>query len=133
MKINTKGSAILQFYNGTIPISGLSNFFYPFFHDSTSGGPEYVIIAPYAGKLKNLFVHHLTPGGNGNSISYTIRKNSVDTTLVTTMASTASIGSNTSDIINVAQGDRLSFRANAPVSIGASPSGITANFEIEKI
>lgn len=86
--------------------------------------------APRAGTLSNLHVLHTTPGGNGNTITYTLRVAGVDTAAVVPLASSSSNGADTTNSAAVAAGDLVSIRVTKAASVGASPRGIvvTADF-----
>jgi hypothetical protein len=74
---------------------------------------------PRGGTLRNMFVRHNAPGGNGNPVTYTVMKNGV-ATLLTVSGNSGVIGQ-ASDLVNtvaVVQGDRIAVRITKPLAIG---------------
>ncbi len=88
------------------------------------------LIMPRAGTLRNLFIHHGIPGGNGGAIVYTILVNGVATALAVSLPSTSAVGSDLVDSIAVVQGDEISCRVTKAAPIGSSPGFITATMEL---
>ena len=80
--------------------------------------------------LKNFRVVHNQPAGNGSTITYRIRVNNVASTLVVTLASTASFGENLATTLQVAAGDLVDIRIEKGASIGASPRDVVATVEV---
>ncbi len=72
-----------------------------------------------AGDFKNLRFRLVNAPGVGNSRTFTLRINGVDTDLTLTISNTDTQGSNTSDIVSVSAGDY--------VSIGTTSSGSPAS------
>lgn len=82
-------------------------------------------------ELRNLFVQHNTPAGNGGDVTYTVRVNGVATLVATTLASTSAFGSNLIDSINVIAGDVVDIQITKAASIGASPRNVVATLEVK--
>jgi hypothetical protein len=87
------------------------------------------MIAPRAGTLRNLFVRHNTPGGNGGVIVYTVRVNGVDTPITVSLASTGLVASDLVNVAAVAQGDEISIKFTKPVTAG-SVFNVVATMEL---
>ncbi|NJO18686.1 MAG: hypothetical protein HC877_24060 [Thioploca sp.] len=85
--------------------------------------------APRDGTLKNLFIRHNISAGNGNNIVYTVRINSVASSLSVTLASTGNQSSDIVNQINVNQGDLIDIEVTKALAIGATPNGIIASLE----
>lgn len=84
---------------------------------------------PRAGVLKNMRVRHNDPNGNGNTIVYTLRINSINSALTVSMASTASDGSDLSNTPSVAAGDIIDISITKASSIGGSPEDVILSVE----
>ena len=90
-------------------------------NNSTSPTNAISIIAPRGGKLRNLFVRHHAATSSANTVTYTVQVNGVDTTLIVTLAANViSTMSNVSNVIAVAQGDRITLKVtkSGPISNG---------------
>ena len=85
---------------------------------------------PAACTLKNLRVRHNIPAGNGSSIVYTVRKNSVATALTASLASTASDASDLVNTVAFAAGDLLDIEVTKAASVGTTPNDILAIVEV---
>jgi hypothetical protein len=88
--------------------------------------------APKAGTLRNLYIRHNSPAGNGNNIVYTVRVNGVATSLTVTLACNSSDANDTAHTVAVAQGDRLDIEVTKSVSIATSPSDVSATLDIQE-
>jgi hypothetical protein len=89
--------------------------------------------APRAGTLRNLYVQHNTVGGGANDLDYTVRVNSVATTIVANLAATAASGEDTVNTAAVSAGDSIDIEVTKPSGAlggGNEPSIITATLEL---
>ena len=86
-------------------------------------------VAPRDGTLRNMFVRHGNPDGNGNTIDYTVRVNGVATSLTVSLASTGSQASDTANTASVTQGDNIDLIVTKAAGIGNSPDGVTVTVE----
>lgn len=121
----------LIFGNRNIQSNDVARFLDPGYSDSTADADRTDRRATRDGTLQNLFIIHTEPDGNGDSVVYTVQINSVDTSLVVTMASTDSTGSNIVNTVAVTQGDRLAVRVTKPDGpIVTSPGKVIADFEL---
>jgi len=85
--------------------------------------------APRAGTIRNLFLRHGTPAGNGNAIVYTLRVNGVASALTVSLASTSANGSDTVNAVAVAAGDLLDLQVTKAADVVTSPTNIMASLE----
>jgi hypothetical protein len=127
-------SAVIGFGVGGVGASAVvapaKKFLDPWFSAPTSvaGVDEMRMIAPRAGTLRNLFVRHNTPGGNGGVIVYTVRVNGVDTLMTASLPSTGLVASD-ANTAAVAQGDEISMKFTKPVTAG-SVFNVVATMEL---
>lgn len=71
-----------------------------------------------AGTIRNMRIHHNSPSGNGNLVTYTLRTNAAPTALSVSMASTAPDGNDLINTATVAAGDLLDIEISKGASIG---------------
>jgi len=81
--------------------------------------------AARSGTLSNLRVRHNTAGVGGN-ITYTLRRNGVDTVLTCAVPASSSSGADTTNSVAIAADDLLEVRATKGASITTSPAEVTA-------
>ncbi len=86
--------------------------------------------APRAGTLQNMRVRHNVTNGNGNSIVYTVRVNSVGSALTVSLASTTADGSDLASTVVIAAGDLLDIEVTKAASVGTSPNNIAVTVEL---
>ena len=122
-------ATVLNWGSGAVGSSTTTRYLYPGYSDRLAEVEELGLIVPRAGTLQNLYVLQNNPKGNGNNLVYTVRVNSSDTLLVVTLASTSSIGSNTTNTVSVSAGDVISIKVSKPLSVGQSPRNISATLE----
>jgi len=106
------------------------NFLLPGAQDipATTALNDVKLTIPRGGILKNFFVRHNLPAGNGNDIIYTVMVNAVATSISSTIPSNLN-GFGEQDIINtvsVGQGDEIAIRAGIAVDVSLSPAHIYA-------
>src|SRR3990172_12608035 len=101
----TSGGAVLNWGAGSVSSTTTTRYLTPGYEAALAPTTQRDYPLPPAGTVKNLFVHHDVPAGNGNDIVYTVRKNGVATALVATLASTGSHTSNLVDTVAFAAGD----------------------------
>lgn len=92
------------------------------------------IRVPRAGRLSSLYVLARVAGTGSNNTLYTVEVNSVDTTLVATVAQNANphAGNDTSHTVIVAAGDRVSVEMTWPGGLPtADPVDIAVSFVYE--
>jgi hypothetical protein len=84
-----------------------------------------------AGTLSEMRAHHNAPGGNGNTVTYTLTVNGVPTALTVSMASTAADGTDLANSVAVAAGDLLGIEVTKGAAIGSGNirSSVTLRFD----
>lgn len=85
---------------------------------------------PRGGTLKSLYIHHNSPGGNGNAIVYTVRINGVATLLTVSLASTGADGSDLANSVVVSAGDLIDIEVAKAAGVAAGPSDISATLAL---
>lgn len=86
------------------------------------------IIVAQAGTLRNLRVKGQVAPGAGQTHTFTVRKNGVDTGLAITLSDSATAGANLTASVSVAAGDVLTLKGVA--SAGAATTSVTASVEV---
>ncbi len=123
-------SAILAWGNRTVSGTATTRYLDPWgdFGDvaTTNGTTNARIVATRNGTLRNLYVRHGNPDGNGNDIAYTVRVNGVPTSLTVTMASTDSQASDITNSVAVSEGDNIDIEVTKAASVGNAPDAVTA-------
>lgn len=126
-------SAVIGFGANSVTNSTTTRYLCPWFEDAiaeTAGATNARITVPRAGTLRNMYIRHGNPLGNGNDIVYTLRVNAVASLLTATLAST---GGTVSDLVNtvaVVAGDTIDVEVTKALGIGSSPTNITATMEL---
>jgi hypothetical protein len=115
--------SILTWGNSSIAAAADTRFLRPGFDSVTAGTVGVGFQSPRGGTFKNMFVRtNAAPGAaNANVVSYRLRINGVDSSLVVTRAANAGIG-NSSNLVNsvvVAQGDLVQLVAVKAIAIGS--------------
>lgn len=123
------GTAVLDWGAGSVNPTTTTRFLYPWYDDDLAQVTAIRWRAPRAGTLRNLYVRHNAPAGNGNLIVYRVRVNGVATLLLVSLASTATDGSNLVNTVAIAAGDLLDIVVTKALVVGASPTDITAALE----
>lgn len=95
---------------------------------------DYSVTMTRAGIMKNLRVRHNLAVGNGNTVVYTVTKNSVDTTLTATLA-TGAIGnaSDTTHSFTVVAGDLIDIKAVKGTALGSGGGAISPIVSVELV
>jgi len=86
-------------------------------------------VAVRDGVLRNLFVRHGNPDGNGSNITYTVRVNGAATPLTVTLPSTQDQASNLVIEVPVVRGVNIGLIVTKTSNVGNSPDGITVQCE----
>jgi len=117
-------SSISYNVNTYVPVNGIS---------VPHATEDYMkIVVPVSGVLKNFYVDVITNSLDG-TMSFTIRKNGVNTDLeVTYSSSETGVKSDTSNTVSVSAGDVLSIRINTGGSTSGSASKINWGLQIIK-
>ena len=122
--------AILLWGNNNVAATVTTRFLEPGYESSQAPTLVVQFRVPFGGVLRNMRVHCRTGAGNGNAIVYTVRVNSIVTTLIVSMASTATDGSNLVNTATVAAGDLVDVQVTKALGIGASPSDIVCSLQL---
>jgi acyl-coenzyme A thioesterase PaaI-like protein len=122
-------SSLVLFGADSEAATTVTRYLYPAYGTAVANTTAIPFAAPRAGTLRNMRVIHGTPAGNGLSIVYTVRINSVASTLTVSMASTASSGSDLVHTVAVAAGDLIDLEVTKAASVGTSPGSIVVSME----
>lgn len=115
--------------NNTVQATTTTRYLTPWYDDVLAPTAPIQWRIPRAGTFRNMRVRHNTTAGNGNLIVYTLRVNSVASTLAVSLASTAADGSDLANSAAVAAGDLLDIEVTKALAIGSSPVDITLSME----
>ena len=124
------GSDIKNFGDASVGSSTATRYMAPGFDSGTASLSVIQMDAPRDGFLRSLRVRHNTTAGNGNDIIYTVRIAGVASLLTVTLASTAAVGSDTTNIVAVTEGQTIDIEITKAATVGVSPSDVVATFEI---
>jgi len=106
-------------------------YFAPGFTTATAGATELQINLPRPGTVRNLRVHVTGAGTDAATVTYTVRKNGVDTTLLTTLGNTATGNAvDTTHTFTVVAGDLLSISITKSGAVTAGQTNVTATVEL---
>lgn len=122
--------AILHWGDASIASTTATRYLTPGYDSGTAPTLTVQYRIPRDGVLQNLYIHCRAAGGNGNNVVYTVRINSINTALAVTLASNVISGSNTTNRVNVVQGDIIGIQVTKAASIGSSPDDIMASLEL---
>ena len=133
-----EAAAVLGFGAGEIGtgISANGDYLWPWFDQSGNFGDGSVPIAmplPRAGTIRNLFVQHNDPVGDGDPVVYTLWLNGVATALAISLASNAAgpVGNVAVDV-PVLLGDIISVRASRVADIDDGALEIVATMRFDQ-
>ena len=123
-------SAVLVWGAFDLTGSTVTRWLFAGYSNDTAQASRIRFKAPRSGTLRNLFVTHNTPNGNGNPIVYTIYVAGAPTALSVSMASTAPDGNDTTHSVAVLQGQDLELVVTKASVIANSPQNIVAALEL---
>lgn len=123
-------SGVLGFGASSVSATTTTRYLWPWYEDSLAQTAPVQIRAPRAMTIRNLYIRHNTPAGNGNNIVYTLRVNGVASALTVTLASTSNNGADTTRSVVVNAGDLLDIAVTKAASVGTAPTGVTATLEV---
>lgn len=126
------GCGVYTWGAASVQSTTATRYLVPGFSTGTAPTSPVVMSVPFAGVVRNLFVRHQTPAGNGNAIVYTVRINGVASALAVSLASTSASGSDTVDSPAVVAGDYVDIIVTKAASIASSPTNCVATFEIAR-
>lgn len=126
--IHKRGPGILGF-GGTCPGNTSSNFLRPWNTDATVNTTETKFRVPAACILSALYIQART-GPTGDGITFTVRKNGVDTALVATLAAAGTQAADTTNSVTCAAGDQVSIKAVGGGSISGGAADVLASMKV---
>lgn len=107
----------------------VDRFLFPSYNDANAMTTVIRVQLPRAGTLKSVTVSQTLGNGNGSDIVYTVRLDQVATALTVTLASTLSGSVRFAVDVAFAQDQEIDIIVEKAVSIGTSPSDISAVLE----
>lgn len=127
---------VLLFGAGQVGSTTTIRFLYPGYDDMLAqtaggGGTPISMVAPYSGTLRNLYVRHNIPAGNGNVIVYTVRVNGVASALSVFLGSLVAQGVNVANAVAVNAGDRIDIQISKAATVAVSPQDVTATLDLK--
>lgn len=130
LKAENIPGAPLTFSDYTIGTTTTVRYLNPFSRDSGDAhATEEQYEIPRAGTIRNMFVLCGTAGVGAATITYTMRVEGADSILVVVMSNTATEGSDTTNAVVVAKGDKISISAAKSTSITTSQRHIRIAME----
>jgi hypothetical protein len=125
------GKAVVQFGDYSLGLTTTERFLYPGTADNgTAKLEEVVLVCPFAGLIQNLHVTHTVVGTGSSTLTYTVRKNLIDTALSVVVLNTTNGGSDMTNSFSVVAGDRLSISVNKSNLLTGSPNYVLVALEI---
>lgn len=125
------GDAVVSWGSRTLASTTATRYLAPFVDDAMAPVVEVGWRAPRSGTLRDLYVRHGTPLGNGNIITYTLRVAGVDSTVLVALASTGGAGQDTTNSVSVNAGDLVSIKVTKASGVGASPRDIVVTATLD--
>ena len=119
----------LAFGNGSVSASTTPRYLTPSYESNTAPNAPIQYRLIRGGTLRNLRIRHNGTAGNGNLIVYTVRINSVATSITVSLASTSTDGSDLSNTAIVSAGDLIDVEITKAVGVGSSPSDVMGILE----
>lgn len=98
-------------------------------HGSGTVEANFTFRMPYAATLRNLYTYASANAAAGETFTYTLRKNSVDTALAVSVTGATGSGQDTTNTVSFAAGDQISVKL--VTSAGAATATHNVSFEIE--
>lgn len=123
-------AAVFDLGSGSVGSTTTTRYLYPGYSDRLAEAFELGLRSPKTGTLKNLFIAHNDPKGNGNNITYTVRVAGVNSTIVAVVPSTTVNGSDTTNSVAVSAGDLVSIKVTKASVVGQSPRNVVATVEL---
>jgi hypothetical protein len=130
-KVDASDKSYLFWGNLTIGSTTTPRFLTPGHGAGTAPTIPIKLLLPSAGILSNLKIRQNVPAGNGNSTIYKVRVNTVDSGLMVVLASTAFEGVDSVNSIAVNAGDTVDIILSKNVTLGTSPTDVTASLEVK--
>lgn len=124
-------SSVIMFGAGDITNTITDRYLFPSYDDDVAPLNPISFRIPFNGLLKNMRIYQ-TGNGNGNNITYTLRKNSGDASLAVTMQSTDANGSDLVNTENCTPSDLFAMVVRKGADIATSPSNIVITLELDR-
>jgi hypothetical protein len=128
--VSSSNATTLGWGAGTLGASTTIRYLYPWYGDQLAEVVETGLVIPRPGVVRNLYVHHTIPSGNGGVISYRVRVSGVDAAVTVALASTSPSGSDTSNAVAVTTGDVVSIKVEKASNVDQSPRNIVVTAEL---
>lgn len=125
-----RGSCVLHWGASSVSNTVVTRFLFPGYENGIAQGSLSPYRMPRPGVLRNFFVRHNAPAGNGLDVVYTVRLNGIVTALTVALASTGSDGSDLVSRVVVALGDLIDIRVTKAADIVTSPAQVLASLEL---
>jgi hypothetical protein len=126
--------AVLTWGNTGIGTSTTTRYLTPGFERATANTAATPLIVPATGVIRNLTVVHVAAGTGAATITYTVMKNGVATTLTLGISNTsATFVQDVTHSFSVAAGDQISLRVTKSAGTTTSPANVTASFELSPV
>lgn len=125
----TGAPSTLTFGNIATPSSAGTTYLDPTFTTRTSTANEAKIVMPFAGTMQKMYVGART-GTTGDTLTLTVRKNGVDTTMVVALAAAATSGSDLAHSFSFAEGDTISIKAVAAASTSGGAVDLVVSLKL---
>lgn len=128
-KIDNPPTDTLFWGNTGIGTSTTARFLTPGHDPNTALTTAIQFRVPRVGVLKQLRVHSNTAGTGAATLTFTVRKNSVATTITCSYSNTAQDGSDVTNSISVAAGDLIDITITKSTTLSSSPAEVMATLE----
>lgn len=123
-------STVFLFGAGAIGATTTTRYLFPGGDNGLAQTVVWGVRAPVAGTLSDLYIEHNNTTGNGLSVVYTIRVNTVASLVTVTLASTTSTGSDVANSVAVAAGDIIDIEVTKAAGIGNGALDVVASFKL---
>lgn len=125
------GGGMLMFGIGDAGTAATALYMLPGYSTGTAGATEIQYVVTRPGTIRNLRVHITAAGTDNQTVTFTVRKNGVDTAIACTKANNSS--GDTSDTTNsttVVAGDLISLKITKAAIVTAGQTGLLASLEL---
>lgn len=125
------GKAPVLFGSGDIATTPTARWLAPGNTDAiASVAAEGEFRVPFAGSLKNMYVHHSVPSGAAVLLTYTVYVSGAATPLAVGLLASAGFGANTTIAVPVVAGDRISVRVVKAAVVAPAMRNVRVSMEI---
>ncbi len=106
---NNTNSVVIVGKQGLLKANS-TTYLLPNFFESTDES-SVALIAPISGTLSNLIIYCNTAPGGSETVVITIRKNGIDTAITATLTGASLSSSDTTHLINISSGDKITVKS----------------------